>query len=189
AVLGRAAREHPGAVRAPLEVAARDELAQRGGDGRAAGADHAGEGPVRQPQADPHALGGDAAPALGEVPEQREQPVVDAGEMGDGLQDHETVGPAGGAVDEAGDDLGPRRGGRDEPRAEQRDARRRQDGPVDGAAEQLVGVGVLDRADEVARAEELGAGVVTHRRLADEQAAQDEEAEDPVAALLVDVLR
>ena len=49
--------QDPAAVGAALDLAARDQLAERGGDRRAAGADHAGQRAVRQAQVDEHAAG------------------------------------------------------------------------------------------------------------------------------------
>ena len=49
--LGRLAEQQPAAVGPALDLAARDQLTERGGDRRPAGADHAGERAVRKPQA------------------------------------------------------------------------------------------------------------------------------------------
>ena len=57
-----------------------------------------------------HAAGDHAAPALGQAPQQRQQPVVDAREVRDGLHHHEPLGAARGALDERGEDLRPLRG-------------------------------------------------------------------------------
>ena len=82
----RVAAQQPRAVGAAHELVALGELGERGRDGRPAGADELAEDPVRQRERHDHALAGDAAPALGEVPEERLQAAVDAGELRDRLR-------------------------------------------------------------------------------------------------------
>src|SRR3712207_6888768 len=48
--------------------------------------------------------------------QQREQPVVDAGEVADGLQDHEPLSAARGALHQGGEDVGPGGGAHDQDR-------------------------------------------------------------------------
>ena len=134
-------------------------------------------------QADEHAAGDHAAPALGQAPQQRQQPVVDAREVRDRLHDHEPLGAARGALDERGEDLGPLGGPHGERLVDDRQPRVRQRRPLDGARQQDLGLAVVPRAQEVARAEQLGARVVADRGLADEQAVEHEQA-DRLAALV-----
>src|SRR5215217_1448272 len=68
--VGRVALEQPRAVGTAYQLAALGELGQGGRDGRAAGADELAEDPVRERQRHDHALAGDPAPALGEMPEE-----------------------------------------------------------------------------------------------------------------------
>ena len=82
------------------------ELGERGRDGRAAGADELAEDPVGQRQRHDHAVAGDAAPALGEMPEQRLQPAVDARELRDRLGGGEAQRALAEAVEQRGGDLG-----------------------------------------------------------------------------------
>ena len=104
------------------QLLALGELAQRGRDGRPAGADELPEDPVGERQRDDHAVAGDAAPALGEVPEQRLQAAVDARELRDRLRGREPQRALAEAVEQRGGDLRvarqPRRrsGGRARPR-------------------------------------------------------------------------
>ena len=116
---------------------------ERRRDRRAAGADHAGERAVREPQADEHAAGHDAAPALGQAPQQRQQPVVDARQVRDRLHDHEPLGAARGALHQRGEDLRPLRGAHGERLVDDRQPRVRQRGPLDGARQQDLGVAVV----------------------------------------------
>ena len=88
------------AVRPALDLAAGHQLAQRGRHRRPARADHAGQRAVREPQRDEHAARRDAAPALGQAPHQRQQPVVHAREVGDRLHDDEPLGAARRALDQ-----------------------------------------------------------------------------------------
>ena len=81
----RVAAQQPGAVGPAHELVALGELGQRGRDGRPAGADELAEDPVRERERDHTPSPDDAAPALGEVPEQRRQAAVDAGELRDRL--------------------------------------------------------------------------------------------------------
>ena len=119
--LGRVAAQEEAAVLAALDVAAGHELPERRRHRRAAGADHPRERPVRQPQPDEHAAGHHAAPALGQAPQQREQPLVDARQVRDRLHHDEPLGPAGGALDEAGEHLRPLRRAQCEPLVDDRE--------------------------------------------------------------------
>ena len=180
--LGRGAAQDPLAVDAPLEVAARHQLAQGGRDGGPARADHAGERPVREPQRDEHAVRDHAAPALGEAPQEREQAVVHAREVRDGLHHDEPLGAPGGTVDEAGEHLGPLRGAHGERVVDDGDARRGERAPLDGPREQLLVLRVVPGTHQVARSEQLRGRVVSDRRLADEQPLEQEQP-DRAAAL------
>jgi Pyridine nucleotide-disulphide oxidoreductase/Reductase C-terminal len=154
--LGRLAVQDPATIGPALDVAAGDQLPEGGGDRRAAGADHPGQRAVRQAQVDEHAVRHHAAPALGEAPQQREQAVVDAGEVTDRLHDHQPLGAAGRALDELGEDLRPLRGAHGQRVVDDRHAGVGQRAPAQAAREQDLGVAVLPGAQEVARAEELG---------------------------------
>ena len=120
--LGRVAEQEPAAVGPALDLAAADQLAERGRDGRAARADHAGERAVREAQRDDDAVGRHAAPALGQAPQQCEQSVIHAREVGDRLHHDQPLGPAGGALDERGEDLRPLRGAHGERLIDHREA-------------------------------------------------------------------
>ena len=122
--LGRVAEQQPAAVRPALDLAARDQLTERGGDGRAARADHAGERAVRKPQRDDDAAGRDAAPALGQAPQQCKQAVIHAREVGDRLHHDQPLRAAGGALDERGEDLRPLRGAHGQRLIDHREAHR-----------------------------------------------------------------
>ena len=83
-LLGRRAVQHPVAVVAAADRAGPREVADRAGHRRAVSADEVGEALVAERQGQDDAVGVHAAPALGEVPEREQQPVVDALMVGDG---------------------------------------------------------------------------------------------------------
>ncbi len=167
--LGRRAVQDPAAVRAALDRAAGDQLAERGGDRRPAGADHPGERAVRQPEADEHAVGHHAPPALGEAPQQGQQPVVDTREVSDRLHHHQPLGAPRGALHERGEDLRPLRRPHRERVVDHRHTCARQRGPAHAARQQDLGIAILPRPQQVTGAEQLGRRMVADRGLADEQ--------------------
>ena len=99
-----------------------------------------------------HALRRDPAPALREVPEEREQPPVDAREAGDGLGDRHPLHLVGEAVDDRRVHLGVAAERGAEARVEHRDLRRREHRPAPLRAQQLAGIVGLPRARDVALA-------------------------------------
>jgi hypothetical protein len=88
---------------------------------------------VREPQRDEHAARRDAAPALGQAPHERQQPIVDAREVRDRLHDDEALGAPRGPLDQRGEDLRPLRGADRERLVDDGQPRRRQRGPLDAA--------------------------------------------------------
>ena len=178
----RPGAQQPLAVGAALDRAAGDQLTQPRRHRRAAGADHPGERAVREPQRDDDAVRHHAAPALGQAPEQGEQAVVDARQVRDRLQHDEPLGAAAGAVEQRREDLRPLREPDGQRLVDDRDPGRGERAPLGRAREQLLGVVVGPRADEVARAEQLGGGVVADGRLADHQALEDQQPERARAA-------
>ena len=173
--LGRVAEQQPATVGPALDLAARDQLTERGGHGRAAGADHAGERAVRKPQAHDHAARSHAAPALGEAPQQCKKPVIHAREVGDRLHHDQPLRAAGGALDERGEDLRPLRGAHGQRLVDHREPDRAQRAPLDGARQQYLGVPVIPGAKQVTWPEQLGARVVADDRLPDQQAVEHEQ--------------
>ena len=133
---------------------------------------------MRERQRHDHAVAGDAAPALGEVPEQRLQPAVDARELRDRLRGGEAQRALAEAVEQRGGDLRvarePRRrsGGRARPRVTVESTDH-----TASTGSRLPIAGGLPRADEVARAEQLGADVVGDDELAGEHAVEHEQAD------------
>ena len=67
------------------------QLGERGRDRRPARTDQLADQPVREHQRHRDAVARDAAPALGEMPEQRQQAAVDAVELRDRLRDREPL--------------------------------------------------------------------------------------------------
>src|SRR3954469_16676866 len=81
----RVAAQQPRAVGPADQLPAVRQLRQGGGHRRPAGAHELAEDAVRQRQRHDHAVARDAAPALGQVPEEGLQAPVHARELGDGL--------------------------------------------------------------------------------------------------------
>ena len=114
----RLAGQQPRAVVAAHELAVAGELGERGRDRRAARADELADQPVREHERHGDAVARDAAPALGEMPEQRQQAAVDAVELRDRLRDGEPLRALRQPVD-------------DRPRRSPGSGRARRDAPVD----------------------------------------------------------
>ena len=131
---------------------------------------------MRQRERDDDAVAADPAPALGEVPEQRLQAPVDAGELGDRLRRGEPQRALGQAVEERGGDL---RQAREPRRRSGGRARRSVDGEsTDHCAStgsRLAVARDLPRAEQVAGAEQLGADVVGDDQLARDHALEHEQ--------------
>ena len=102
----RLAGQQPALILDAHELAPLGELAEGGGHGRAARSHELGDEPVRHRHRHGDAPRHDASPALGEVPEQREDPAIDAVELGDRLGDGEPLSPLREAIDEHRVDLG-----------------------------------------------------------------------------------
>ena len=79
----------------------------RRGDGLTLGADEVGQSLVTERQRDDDAVGVDAAPPLGEVPERQQQPIVDALMVRDREGHREMVGSPGAAVEQLQAELRP----------------------------------------------------------------------------------
>src|SRR5215218_6187456 len=74
---GAICRDQPCAIVPAPELAVAGEAHDRRRDGRAASADQLAEQPVREGQWNEDAVGRDATPLLGEMPEQGQQPALD----------------------------------------------------------------------------------------------------------------
>ena len=139
---------------------------QRRRDGRPARADELAEDAMRERQRDDHAVAGHAAPALGEVPEQRLQAPVHARELGDRLRRGQPQRALAQAVEQRRGDLRVARHLGREAAVEHGHGQRRQHGPDGVDGQQAGAAGRLPRAHQVARAEQLGADVVRDDELA-----------------------
>ena len=134
--------------------------------------------PVRQRQRDRDAVARHAAPALGEVPEQREQPPVDAVELGDRLRDGQPLRALGEAVDDHRVDL--RDSGRARPRSAGRAAASRtldERGPADSTGSSCGGPSSCQGRTMSPGPEQLGADRVARQDLAREHAVEQEQAD------------
>ena len=132
----RLAGQQPRPVVAARQLALARELAERRRDRRASRADELAEHAVRQRHGQSDAVRGHPAPALGEMPEQREQPPVDAVELGDRLRDGEAQGALVDAVDDRRADLRVAAELGAQPAVQQREAAAREHVPADRVPEQ-----------------------------------------------------
>ena len=101
---------------------------------------------MRERQRDDHAVAGDAAPALGEVPEQRLQPAVHARELGDRLRGGEAQRALAEAVEQRRGDLRVARHLGREAAVEHGDGERREHRPHGVDGQQAGAAGALPRA-------------------------------------------
>ena len=154
----------------------RASSAERGRDRRPARADEFADQPVREHERHRDAVARDAAPALGEMPEEREQAAVDAVELRDRLRDREPLRALGQAVDDHRADLreAAERDGR--PAVDQPEPHGRQRVPADRHRQQLRRAFDVPRAHDVAGAEQLRADGVPEHDLAREHALDDQQA-------------
>jgi hypothetical protein len=87
------------------------------------------------------------------------------------------LGAPRGAVEQAGEDLGPLGGPDRERVVDHGQPRRRERVPLDGARQQLLVLRVVPGAQQVPGAEQLGGGMVADGRLAQQQAVEDEQSD------------
>src|SRR3954468_15268018 len=99
--------QDPVAVVAAADRAGAREVADRARHRRAVSPDEVGEALMAERQGQDDAVGVHATPALGEVPEGQQQPVVDALMVGDGQRDGEMVRAPRAAVEELEAELRP----------------------------------------------------------------------------------
>jgi hypothetical protein len=84
------------------------QVARFGGHGRAVRPDQVGPLLMRQPQSHSDALRSNTPPALSQVPEGQQQPIIDALVIGDGEGNRQRVSAPGGAIEELHAELRPR---------------------------------------------------------------------------------
>ena len=171
------AGQQPRAVLAAHELTVARQLGERGRDRRPARTDQFADQPVREHERHRDAVARDAAPALGEMPEEREQAPVDAVELGDRLRDGEPVRALGQAVDDHRADLreAAERDGR--PAVDQPEPHGRQRVPADRHRQQLRRALDVPGTHDVAGPEQLRADGVAEHDLAREHALGDQQAQ------------
>ena len=98
-------RSHQVPLSRRISSSALGELGDGGRDRRAARADELSQHAVRERQRHEHAVARHAPPAVGEMPEQREDPAVDAVELRDRLRHRQSLRALVEPVDEDGVDL------------------------------------------------------------------------------------
>ena len=101
--------KRPGAVFAPADRARANQVAHRDGHGRAVRPDQVGQPLMRQRQSHSDALRSNTSPALSQVPEGQQQPIIDARVMGDRQGNRQRVRTPGGAAEQLHAELRPRR--------------------------------------------------------------------------------
>ena len=104
----RRAVKRPGPVFAAADRARANQVPHRGGYGWAVRPDQVGQPLMRQRQSHSDALGSNTPPALGQVPEGQQQPIIDALVMGDCQGNRQRVCAPGGAAEELHAELRPR---------------------------------------------------------------------------------
>ncbi len=160
-----------------LDETVAGEAAQRGRHRRAPRADERRQRAVRERERQPDALGRDAPPALGERPQEHEEPVVDPRELRDRELERQAPRAPHVAAAQCAGEHRPARGRDCHPRVEQRDAGRLVDVPDDAERERVELDVVLRRAQHVAGAEELGRRPPGEEDLAGHDALEHEQAE------------
>ena len=173
---GRLAMKHPVAVFAPADRPGPRQAAHGGGDGLALRADEVGEALVTKRQRDDDAVGVDAAPPLGEMPERQEQPIVDTLMVGDRERHREVMGSSRPAVEQLQPELRPRDDAHDELVIEDSKPGRLEDHPADLRAHVGALVVPSPGAHHVAMSDELHAAPAEDVDRAAEQTVDDQEA-------------
>ena len=167
--------QHPLVGVAAADEAALAQRAQGERDGGAPGADEAAELLLGDRQAQDDAVGADVAAAVGQVPEQAMQAILDARQVAEGERDGGAPRALVDAVDQAG---GERRIARDalgEGGVEDEQARGLEDLPARLEADDPL-LGAVVGPEQVALGHELGAEGLGALEVAHEQAAQHEQA-------------
>jgi len=135
---------------------------------------------VRECEADDDPVAPDAAPALGEVPEEGEEALIDPRQLRDRPLERQRGGLPGRAGEQTRGDLRPRLQRPQQPRVEHGHAGRCADRPAQlGGNERAV---VVAEPRDVARAEEVGRDAAGHQDVADDRALGDQEAHGTVGA-------
>lgn len=123
--------EDPIAVFSACQRPGMRQFPERCRDGRPVGADEICEPLVGERERNYNAVRMHSAPALGEVPEDQHEPVVDALVVGDSQRDGEGMGASSGAVEELDTELRPGRDPRYESLIEDGHACRLEHRPAD----------------------------------------------------------
>src|SRR4051794_34268310 len=177
--------DEPPVVGAADESALR-ELGERARHRRALRRDEARQQLVREVHRDHAPVAGAVlavvAPAVGDVPEQHEQPHLDAHELADREIEHHRPRPGDRAAEERGHELGPASRDGSEPAVEDGEPGGLEDLVARLGRERLGGV-TLPRGGQVAGADELRRGAVDHAPGAGDEPVEDEQPEMPDPAV------
>jgi hypothetical protein len=172
----RRAVKRPGPVFAPADRARPNQVAHRGGHGRAVRPDQVGQPLMRQRQSHSNALRSNTPPALSQVPEGQQQPIIDARVMGDRQGNRQRVRAPGGTAEQLHTELRPRRYACHQTVVEHGQTRRLEHHP----AHLGLDVGAVSvptpGAHDIARTQQLDAPAPEHIDLPREQPVDDQEA-------------
>jgi len=174
------APQHPGAVEPAHDGARGGKLLEGERDGGAPGADHATERFVREREAHDDPVATDPAPALGEVPEEREEAQIDPGQLRDGALERQRGRLASRAREQARHDRRPRLQRGQQVRVEHGDPAGSARRPAQLGRDER-GVGVPEARD-IARPEEVGGDAPGHQDVAHDRALGQEEARGAVVS-------
>lgn len=156
-LLGRRAMQNPRSIGPTADSVLSGQRADRAGHCRTMGADEIRQPLMRERQRHGDALGQNPSPALGQVPEREQQPIIDSLMVSDRERDRERVSAACPSVEELQAELWPWDHPYDQVIIEYGQSCRLQDDPAD----LRLNVGSLvipaPRADHVAGAEEFHA--------------------------------
>jgi hypothetical protein len=151
------------------------EGAHGGGDGLALGAHEVGQALMAERQGDDDAVGVDAAPSLGEVPQRQQQAIVDALMVRDRERDGEVVGAPGAAIEQLQAELRPGSDAHDEVVIEDGQSARLENRPSDLRPDVGALVVPFPRSHHIALPDELHAAPPQHLDGTTEQPVDDQE--------------
>ena len=168
--------QNPRAIGPAADSVLSGQGAHRAGHCRAMSADEVRQPLMRERQRHGDALGQNPSPALGQVPEREQQPIIDSLMVSDRKRDRERVSAARPSVEELQPELWPWGHPYDQPMIEYGQPCRLQDDPAD----LRLNVGSLlvpaPRPDHVAGAEQFHASTSKHFDFSADQSVDDKEA-------------
>jgi hypothetical protein len=175
-LLRRRAMQDPRSIRPAADPVLSGERADRTGDCRTMRANKVRQPLMRQRQRHGDALRQDASPALGQMPEREQQPIIDPLMVGDRQRDRERVSPARSAVEELEPELWPRRHPDHQVMVQHGQPGWFQDDPANLRPDVRALFIPAPRSDHVASAKQLHATTAQHLDLSTDQPVDDQKA-------------